>query len=49
VEKEWVSQLDDAIWRRTKLGMWLDKAQQQRVAEWLETHKQQKKHLSLAS
>ena len=49
VEKEWVSELDDAIWRRTKLGMWLDKAQQQRVAEWLQTHKQQKRHLSLAS
>jgi glycerol-3-phosphate dehydrogenase len=29
--------------------MWLDKAQQQRVAEWLQTHKQQKRHLSLAS
>jgi len=49
VEKEWVSELDDAIWRRTKLGMWLDKSQQQRVAEWLHTYKQQKRHLSLAS
>jgi len=35
VEKEWVVELDDAIWRRTKLGMWLDAAQQQRVADWL--------------
>jgi len=30
-----VVELDDAIWRRTKLGMWLDAAQQQRVADWL--------------
>ncbi|MFZ4832507.1 glycerol-3-phosphate dehydrogenase [Rouxiella sp. Mn2063] len=35
VEKEWVVELDDAIWRRTKLGMWLDASQQQRVADWL--------------
>ncbi|NMP28419.1 glycerol-3-phosphate dehydrogenase [Rahnella sp. SAP-1] len=47
VEKEWVVELDDAIWRRTKLGMWLDQAQQQRVGEWLAAHKH--KALSLAS
>lgn len=35
VTKEWVHNLDDAIWRRTKLGMWLDEGQKQRVAEWL--------------
>ena len=35
VEKEWVVELDDAIWRRTKLGMALDDAQKQRIAEWL--------------
>ncbi|MDN6833798.1 MAG: glycerol-3-phosphate dehydrogenase, partial [Enterobacterales bacterium] len=32
VAEEWVVELDDAIWRRTKLGMWLDDAQKQRVA-----------------
>lgn len=32
---EWAVELDDVIWRRTKLGMWLDDAQKQRVAEWL--------------
>ncbi|MBD2824097.1 glycerol-3-phosphate dehydrogenase [Xenorhabdus szentirmaii] len=35
VEQEWVTQLDDAIWRRTKLGMWLTDEQKQRVADWL--------------
>ncbi len=35
VEHEWVRQLDDAIWRRTKLGMWLTDEQKQRVADWL--------------
>lgn len=39
VAEEWVVELDDAIWRRTKLGMWLDDAQKQRVAQWLEEHK----------
>ncbi len=34
-EHEWAVDLDDVIWRRTKLGMWLDDAQQQRVAQWL--------------
>jgi len=38
VEKEWVVELDDAIWRRTKLGMWLDEAQQARVKTWLAEH-----------
>ncbi|KEY58625.1 glycerol-3-phosphate dehydrogenase [Serratia sp. DD3] len=35
VDQEWVSELDDAIWRRTKLGMWLSEAQQARVKTWL--------------
>jgi len=39
VAEEWVVKLDDAIWRRTKLGMWLDDAQKQRVAQWLAEHK----------
>lgn len=38
VTQEWVVELDDAIWRRTKLGMWLSVAQQQRVAQWLADH-----------
>lgn len=28
VEHEWVRSLDDAIWRRTKQGMWLNDEQQ---------------------
>lgn len=35
---EWVYTLDDAIWRRTKLGMWLNVEQQARVSEWLAQH-----------
>ncbi len=35
VEHEWVHHLDDALWRRTKLGMWLNEAERQRVADWL--------------
>ncbi len=38
---------DDAIWRRTKLGMWLNAEEQSRVAQWLAHH--QKDELSLAS
>lgn len=48
VDREWVRELDDAIWRRTKLGMWLDDAQQARVAAWLKTYRQNPS-LSLAS
>lgn len=36
VEHEWVRRLDDAIWRRTKLGMWLNAEQQSRVAARIE-------------
>jgi len=49
VDKEWVVSLDDAIWRRTKLGMWLDETQKQRVGEWLTQHAQAERSLSLAS
>ena len=35
VEHEWVRRLDDAIWRRTKQGMWLNAEQQSRISEWL--------------
>ncbi|MBA2817481.1 glycerol-3-phosphate dehydrogenase [Candidatus Pantoea persica] len=48
VQNEWVRELDDAIWRRTKQGMWLNEAQQARVAQWLAMHSQ-KPSLSLAS
>ena len=27
--------LDDAIWRRTKQGMWLNADQQSRISQWL--------------
>lgn len=39
IVEEWVVELDDAIWRRTKLGMWLDEGQKQRVAEWIREHR----------
>jgi len=48
VKNEWVRELDDAIWRRTKQGMWLNKAQQARISEWL-ARNSQKPALSLAS
>lgn len=35
---EWARNCDDVIWRRTKLGMWLDKQQCQRISNWLETY-----------
>ncbi|VDR24134.1 Aerobic glycerol-3-phosphate dehydrogenase [Raoultella terrigena] len=40
--------LDDAIWRRTKQGMWLSAGQQARISEWLAQHVG-KSELSLAS
>jgi glycerol-3-phosphate dehydrogenase len=40
--------LDDAIWRRTKQGMWLNDEQQARISEWLAQHAG-KSELSLAS
>ncbi|MDC5278490.1 glycerol-3-phosphate dehydrogenase, partial [Acinetobacter baumannii] len=50
VEKEWVVELDDAIWRRTKLGMTLDDVQKQRVAEWLaQVQAEKQQTLSLVS
>ena len=48
VEHEWVRGVDDAIWRRTKLGMWLSEEQQARVAQWL-GKRGVKVRLSLAS
>ncbi|MGK3136102.1 glycerol-3-phosphate dehydrogenase [Pantoea trifolii] len=48
VKNEWVRELDDAIWRRTKQGMWLSAAEQARIAEWLAVNAQ-KPALSLAS
>ncbi len=42
------AQLDDAIWRRTKQGMWLNGEQQARISEWLAQHAG-KSELSLAS
>ncbi len=48
VEHEWVRGLDDAIWRRTKQGMWLSEAEQARIRDWL-AENGQKPALSLAS
>jgi len=47
VEHEWVRRLDDAIWRRTKAGMWLNAEEQSRVTQWLANWA--KRELSLAS
>ncbi|MDF7679642.1 glycerol-3-phosphate dehydrogenase [Enterobacteriaceae bacterium ESL0689] len=41
VAHEWVHTLDDAIWRRTKLGMWLSTEQQARISAWLAQHTRQ--------
>lgn len=35
VRHEWVIDVEDALWRRTRLGMWLTGQQQQRVSQWL--------------
>jgi glycerol-3-phosphate dehydrogenase len=48
VEHEWVRCAEDALWRRTKLGMWLNEEQQTRVAQWL-VKQFAKSGLSLAS
>ncbi|CRL64931.1 glycerol-3-phosphate dehydrogenase [Proteus penneri] len=40
VKYEWVIEVDDAIWRRTKLGMWLDDEQKQRISQWLAANTQ---------
>lgn len=45
VENEWVYELDDAIWRRTKLGMWLTAEQQQQVSAWLSRYHRGKIHI----
>ena len=36
-DHEWVHEAQDALWRRTKQGMWLTEEQQTRVGEWLKT------------
>ncbi|MFB6434479.1 MAG: glycerol-3-phosphate dehydrogenase [Candidatus Malihini olakiniferum] len=41
-DKEWVISVDDAVWRRTKLGLWLNDEQKQRVATWLMVYRQSK-------
>ena len=48
MQHEWVRRLDDAIWRRTKQGMWLNAEQQSRISEWL-VKTLGKPELSLAS
>lgn len=41
VDNEWVKELDDAIWRRTKVGMWLSDEQKSRVAQWIKSYRNQ--------
>jgi len=35
VEKEWARSAEDVLWRRTKMGLHLDAAGREAVAEWL--------------
>jgi glycerol-3-phosphate dehydrogenase len=35
VENEWARTVEDVLWRRSKLGLWLNQAQVDRVAAWL--------------
>lgn len=35
VQHEWVITAEDALWRRTKLGMWLTQEEQLQVEQWL--------------
>lgn len=35
VQNEWVITAEDALWRRTKLGMWLTQEEQSQVEQWL--------------
>ncbi|MGB5199937.1 MAG: glycerol-3-phosphate dehydrogenase [Sedimenticolaceae bacterium] len=39
VAHEWARELDDVIWRRSKLGLRLTAAQKQRLEAWLKTHR----------
>jgi glycerol-3-phosphate dehydrogenase len=39
LKHEWVYELADAIWRRTKLGMWLNPSEQECVNQWLIAHR----------
>ncbi|CCJ83005.1 Aerobic glycerol-3-phosphate dehydrogenase [Cronobacter dublinensis 1210] len=48
VEHEWVRRLDDAIWRRTKVGMWLTAEEQSRVAQWLAENVGKKANVTLS-
>jgi glycerol-3-phosphate dehydrogenase len=35
IEREWAEEADDVLWRRSKLGLRLDPAQRQAVADWM--------------
>lgn len=39
-DREWARTVDDVLWRRTKLGLRLTPAQQRRLAEHIEKHRQ---------
>ncbi|HRE32428.1 MAG TPA: glycerol-3-phosphate dehydrogenase, partial [Candidatus Berkiella sp.] len=38
IEKEWARSLDDILWRRTKLGLFLSTQEQIELQQWLEKH-----------
>lgn len=42
IEHEWVCSLEDALWRRTKLGMWLSAAEQEKIATRIAQYRQAK-------
>ena len=39
VRDEWAHELDDILWRRSKLGLRLDAAQRERLGAWLQTRR----------
>ena len=41
VRDEWARSTDDILWRRTKLGLRLDAAQQERLTTYLERHRRE--------
>lgn len=43
VDHEWASEAEDVLWRRTKLGLQLDREAQDRVAAWMEQARTTKK------
>jgi glycerol-3-phosphate dehydrogenase len=48
IEHEYVKNAEDLLWRRTKLGLYLDAQAQAKVAEYIDAKHPQEKVLSLS-